>query len=77
MSDLHPNVAAFVRLAAANDHGPLGTPESNANFERAMALIIPGIPPCPHCDVIPAPVPLAAQRWGYEHNHDPDCPDSD
>lgn len=68
----HPDLLATARLAKANDHGPLGTPESIVNHERALMLA--SIEECDHCVMYPVPTPAAAQRWIVEHVHDPDCP---
>lgn len=72
---IDPQLVAWMRLAEANDHGHLLTPESAANLIRAEMLA--SIETCDHCHLHTALLPVAAQRWAVEHVHDPDCPTED
>lgn len=71
MAEHDPTLMAFTRLAIANDHGELGTPESLENLLRAQMLA--SIETCDHCDVIGAVTPVACQRWAVDLVHDSRC----
>lgn len=69
-----PQTIAWMRLADANGHGPLLTPESAANLDKAEMLA--SIETCEHCDMRTMTTPAAHQRWVVEHVHDLDCPEA-
>lgn len=68
----NPDLLVLARLALANGHDRLDSPESLTAYEQTVLLARETT--CDACEVLTEVVPAYGHRWVIEEHHEPSCP---